>query len=218
MTRSYTLSEPARARRAAQRHATRAALLDAARAIAAEGGVEAISVVEVARRAGVSHSLINAYFDGKSGLIAALVKDGHAALLARTEAVAAGPGSPEARLRAILEDWAASDLGDPGLLRVLQAHGWTWSAEAEAEHRADRAAFLAPLAAVIRAGQANAAFKANVALEDALAAIRAIYTLGMREAVFAPSLPPPDAAIAAIWGQIEAVLGMSGRIGNVRSA
>ena len=64
MTRSYTLSEPARARRAAQKHATRAALLEAARAIAAERGVEAISVVEVARRAGVSHSLINAYFDG----------------------------------------------------------------------------------------------------------------------------------------------------------
>lgn len=206
MTRSYTLSEPARARRAAQKQSTRAALLEAARAIAAEGGVEAISVVEVARRAGVSHSLINAYFDGKAGLIAALVKDAHAALLARTEAAAAGPGSPEARLRAILVDWAATDLGDPKLLRVLQAHGWTWSPEAEAESRADRAAFLAPLAEVIRAGQVTGAFTANVALADALAAIWAIYTLGMREAVFAPALPPPDAAIAAIWGQVAAVL------------
>lgn len=206
MTRSYTLSEPARARRAAQKHTTRHALLDAARAIAAKRGVEGISVVEVARRAGVSHSLINAYFDGKSGLIAALVKDVYAALVERSEAIAAGPGSAEARLRAVLVDWAEFDLGDPKLLQVLQAHGWTWSAEAEAENRADRAAFLGPVAGIIREGQASGAFRARVALADALAAIWAIYTLGMREAVFADPVPSAEKAIAAIWGQIAALL------------
>jgi AcrR family transcriptional regulator len=206
MTRSYTLSEPARARREAQKQFTRQALLDAARAIAAERGVEAISVVEVSRRAGVSHSLINAYFDGKVGLIAALVKGVYGALLERTEAIAAGPGSEVDRLRAILVDWAAFDLADPKLLRVLQAHGWTWSEAAEAANRADRQAFLAPVGALIRAGQGAGVFRQKVALEDALPAIWAIYTVGMRDAVFATPVPSPEDAVAAIWGQIAAVL------------
>lgn len=206
MTRSYTLSEPARARREAQRNSTRQALLDAARAIAAERGIDGISVVEVSSRAGVSHSLINAYFDGKAGLITAMVRDVYAALLERTEAIAAGPGSAEERLRDILTDWAAFDLADPTLLKVLQAHGWSWSAAAEAENRADRQAFLAPVAGLIREGQASGAFRQCVALEDALAAIWAVYTFGMREAVFATPVPSAEQAITAIWGQITALL------------
>ena len=206
MTRRYTLSEPARARREAQRHTTRQALLEAARSIAAERGVEGISVVEVARRAGVSHSLINAYFDGKAGLIAALVKGSYAALMDRAEVIAAGPGRETERLRAILVDWAEFDLADPDLLKVLHAHGWTWSAAAEAENRADRAAFLAPLAALIRAGQASGGIRPGVALGDALAGVWAIYTMGMREAVFADPVPSAEEAIAAIWGQIAALL------------
>jgi AcrR family transcriptional regulator len=206
MTRSYTLSEPARARRDAQRQSTRQALLTAARSIAAARGVEAISVVEVARRAGVSHSLINAYFDGKAGLIAALVKEGYSVLLARTEAIAAGPGDAAVRLRAVLEDWARFDLADPRLLKVLQAHGWTWSAAAEAENRAERGAFLAPVLRLIEEGQATAEFRPRIPLSDAVAGLWAIYTVGMREAAFADPVPAPEAAVAGIWGQIAALL------------
>ncbi len=206
MTRSYTLSEPARARRDAQRHQTRQALLDAARAIAGERGVDGISVVEVARRAGVSHSLINAYFDGKAGLIAALLKDSYAVLLARTEAMANAPGDAAERLRAVLEDWARVDLADPKLLKVLQAHRWTWSDTAEAQNRAERAAFLAPLGRVVQEGQDTGLFRPQVPLADALGAIWAIYAIGIRDAVFADPLPGAEAAVAAFWGQIAAVL------------
>jgi AcrR family transcriptional regulator len=211
MPRSYTLSDKARTEREAQKQATRRALLDAARVLVAERGVDGLSVVEVGRRAGVSHSLINAYFDGKAGLISALVKDFNAPQLARSLEIVAGPGTPEARLRAILLAWAEFDLADPALLRTLQAHSWDWSDAAEAENRADRQQGLEPVGQVIREGQASGAFRGDLALEDGLAAIWAIYTNGMREAVFARPMLSPDAAIAAIWGQIAAVLMVDSR-------
>lgn len=206
MPRSYTLSDKARADRLAQKQATRRALLDAARALVAERGVDGVSVVEVGRRAGVSHSLINAYFDGKSGLMSALVKDFNEPQLTRSRDIASGPGTPEARVREILLAWATFDLADPALLRVLQAHSWDWSDAAEAENRLDRQRGLEPLGQLIQEGQALRQFRRDLALADGLAAIWAIYTNGMREAVFARPIPTPDQAIAAIWGQVLAVL------------
>lgn len=206
MPRSYTLSDKARADRLAQKQATRRALLDAARALVAERGVEGVSVVEVGRRAGVSHSLINTYFDGKSGLMTALVKDFNEPQLLRSREIASGPGTPEARVRGILLAWATFDLADPALLRVLQAHSWDWSDAAEAENRIDRQRGLEPLGNLIHEGQALRQFRPDLALADGLAAIWAIYTNGMREAVFARPIPSPDQAITAIWGQVLAVL------------
>lgn len=206
MPRSYTLSDKARADRLAQKQATRRALLDAARALVAERGVDGVSVVEVGRRAGVSHSLINAYFDGKSGLMSALVKDFNEPQLTRSRDIASGPGTPEARVRGILLAWATFDLADPALLRVLQAHSWDWSDAAEAENRLDRQRGLAPLGQLIQEGQGLRQFRRDLALADGLAAIWAIYTNGMREAVFARPIPTPDQAITAIWGQVLAVL------------
>lgn len=206
MPRSYTLSDKARADRLAQKQATRRALLDAARALVAERGVDGVSVVEVGRRAGVSHSLINAYFDGKSGLMSALVKDFNEPQLTRSRDIASGPGTPEARVREILLAWATFDLADPALLRVLQAHSWDWSDAAEAENRADRQRGLEPLGQLIQEGQGLRQFRRDLALADGLAAIWAIYTNGMREAVFARPIPTPDQAITAIWGQVLAVL------------
>lgn len=209
MPRSYTLSDQARAERDAKKQATRRALLDAARALAAERGVEGVSVVEVGRRAGVSHSLINAYFDGKSGLLAAVVKDFNAPQVVKSAAIADGPGGVEDRLRGILLAWAAFDLADPPLMRVLQAHSWDWSDAAEVENRADRAALMAPVERVLRAGQDEGSVRQDVAMPDMLAAVWAIYTLGMRDAVFARPMRGPDEAIAAIWGQIAAVVAVA---------
>ena len=158
MPRSYTLSDKARADRLAQKEATRRALLDAARALVAERGVEGVSVVEVGRRAGVSHSLINAYFDGKSGLMSALVKDFNEPQLIRSREIASGPGTPEARVRDILLAWATFDLADPALLRVLQAHSWDWSDTAEAENRVDRQRGLEPLGHLIQEGHPCVSF------------------------------------------------------------
>jgi AcrR family transcriptional regulator len=206
MPRSYTLSDQARAGRDARKQGTRRALMDAARAIAAERGIDGVSVVEVGRRAGVSHSLINAYFDGKAGLIAALVKDFNAPQVAKSDEIADEDGPARERLRAILTEWAAFDLADPQLLRVLQAHSWDWSDAAEAENREDRNAVLAPVGRVILSGQSEGVFRKDLALDDVLPAIWAIYTLGMRDAVYDKPVRSAENAIAAIWGQIAALL------------
>lgn len=206
MARSYTFSDSARAGREAKRQATKEALLEAARLLAGRRGIGGLSVTEVARLAGVSHSLINTYFHGKAGLISELVKERNIRRMAESAAIAAGPGDAAARLRAILEGWARFDLSDPALLRVLRAYSWEWSDLAEAEHRRDRAALMAPVAQVLADGRAAGRFRADVAEGDALSAIWAVYTVGIRAAVFSAPIPEPEKAIAALWGQIAAMV------------
>ncbi|MEY4871118.1 MAG: hypothetical protein RLZZ563_448 [Pseudomonadota bacterium] len=206
MPRSYTLSDKARADRLAQKQTTRRALLDAARALIAERGVDGVSVVEVGRRAGVSHSLINAYFDGKSGLIREVVKDFNAPQIEQPRIIAQSQGSIQDRLRAIFETWARFDLADPTLLRVLQAHTWGWSAEAEEENRRDRAALKEPIAQLIVEGRESGLFRPGPSPDTIAEAILAIYTWGMRDAIFSDPIPDPEKAIAAIWDQIAALL------------
>lgn len=206
MARSYTLSESARAGRDAKKEATKTALLEAARLLAGRRGIGGLSVTEVARMAGVSHSLINTYFHGKAGLIAELVKERNLRRMAESAAVAAGPGRPDDRLREVLTGWARFDLSDPALLRVLRAYSWEWSDLAEAGHLRDRAEMMAPLARLLAEGQAAGIFRRDVAAADALPAIWAIYTIGMRGAVFSAPIPTPEKAIAAIWGQIAAIV------------
>lgn len=206
MARSYSFSAAALAGRAARRQATRQALVEAARSLAARRGIASLSVTEVARQAGVSHSLINSYFGGKAGLIAELMRERGQRRVAEGAATAAGPGSVEARLRAVLVGWAAFDLADPALFRVLQAHGWEWSDRAEAAHRREQEALMAPLARLWAEGRAAGRFRSDMAEADVLAAIWAIYGAGMRAAVFAAPIPQPEQAIAAIWGQIAAIV------------
>src|SRR5947209_18461796 len=57
-------------RRLAQRHAT---IVDAARAIAAEGGMAAVQIAPVAERAGIAAGTVYRYFPSKTVLIAAVV-------------------------------------------------------------------------------------------------------------------------------------------------
>src|SRR5437660_237885 len=57
-------------RRLAQRHAT---IVDAARAIAAEGGMAAVQIAPVAERAGIAAGTVYRYFPSKTALIAAVV-------------------------------------------------------------------------------------------------------------------------------------------------
>ena len=206
MARSYTLSEDARAGREARKTATKEALLEAARLLAGRRGIGGLSVTEVARLAGVSHSLINTYFHGKAGLIAELVKERNLRRMAESSAIAAGEGKAADRLRGILESWARFDLADPALLRVLRAYSWEWSDLAEAGHLRDRAELMVPVARVLADGRGEGAFRSDVADPDALAAIWAIYTIGMRSAVFSAPIPTPEKAIAAIWGQIAAIV------------
>ncbi|WP_161556037.1 TetR/AcrR family transcriptional regulator [Mangrovicoccus ximenensis] len=183
-----------------QREATIARLLEAARELFAAHGMENVSVTEIGRAAGVSPSLINAYFDGKAGLLYALVRETNAPQLEASLDIAAGPGPAEDRLFAVLRFWAEGDLSDPAMLAVMQAYSWTWPAETEAENRAERAKFEAVLADLLRGGAAAGEFRPDVPAGETAVSIFAIYTWTMRMAVFEGL--GPDQCIGRLRGQL----------------
>src|SRR5690242_9389406 len=85
--------------------AARAAILAAAEALLAEGGVEAVQVRAVARRAGMTDAGVTHHFGDRHGLLTALVED-------------AGRRS-RAALDAVVETALSGDLNVAGLLRAL---------------------------------------------------------------------------------------------------
>jgi AcrR family transcriptional regulator len=206
MVRIYALSDDARAGRDAQRRATRKALLLAAKSLFAEKGFDRTSVTEIGKRAGVSHTLINAYFGGKAGLLAAVVSGTNAVQLQKAQDILTMPGDPVDRLHEILEVCAEFDLEDRRLLSVLHATSWTWDMEAEIANRQERALFTDALAGLIEQGRQTGRLPNTVASAEVAEALFAIYTWGMRRALF-EKMTPQD-AIAALWPQVVAVLGI----------
>ena len=98
----------------------RNALLHAARALIAEGGVEALSLRECARRAGVSHAAPAHHFHGLAGLYIALAIDGFDLLAAEMDRhTAAGGSDPEKRLAGTGLGYIAFAQANPELFRVM---------------------------------------------------------------------------------------------------
>jgi AcrR family transcriptional regulator len=74
--------------------ARRAAIVDAARQTASEGGMAAVQIAAVARRAGIAAGTVYRYFPGKTDLVAALleeIRDREIGALRRAAALAPGP-------------------------------------------------------------------------------------------------------------------------------
>lgn len=174
----------------------RAALLAAAEAELAERGVEAFSLRQVAKRAGVSHAAPAHHFGDAQGVLTALAAEGFRQFLAAQaarEAVAAP--DPDAQLVAAGLGYVDFALARPALFRLL------WQSErpnfGDADlGRAARAAFQHLVDQVAAAGGRSTADEAAVwaaahGLADLLAAGR-LETVG--------SLPPAarDAMIADI--------------------
>lgn len=99
--------------------AGREALFAAARALLAERGLPRVTSREVAERAGVRPALVNYYFGGRQGLLRSVVEEVAGSLRARILSAAAGEGSPEARLRALLRAWIGALAEDPCAARLM---------------------------------------------------------------------------------------------------
>jgi len=169
--------------RAQKREETKRKLLDAAEALMAARGIADTTVTEIGRVAGVSPSLINSYFGGKGGLIHGLVQRLNAARYEDAMALHAAPGPAWERLSGILRMLARCDLANPGLLAALHAFSWSWSPQREAEHRAERRAYLAMIARVVADGTRDGEFH-RIDPIAAAHAIWAVYTFGIRPGVF----------------------------------
>jgi len=92
------------------------AVLDAALGIIATDGPDAVSMREVARRAGVSHQAPYHYFGDRAGIFAAIAAEGFDMLAARLREVLADSANPS---RHCLEAYVAVALEHPGHFRVM---------------------------------------------------------------------------------------------------
>lgn len=79
----------------------RNALLDGAVQLLAEGGVEAFTLRELARRVGVNHRAAYRHFEDKRAILAAVAADGYRALAAKMRAAVEASERDEERLLAM---------------------------------------------------------------------------------------------------------------------
>src|SRR5271170_2464245 len=95
-------------RRLAARHA---AIIGAARDTASEGGMAAVQIAPVARRAGIAAGTVYRYFPGKTDLVAAVLAEiAEREIAAMRGAAAVAPG-PLSALSAAIMTFAARALG-----------------------------------------------------------------------------------------------------------
>ena len=163
---------------------TKQRLVAAARKLFEEHGYHRVSVTEIAKAAGVTHGMINAHFNAKAGLLYAMIDESNAEQIEATREAAKPDGTVLERLRRVMEVYASRDLRDRELLAVMQAYFWEWPDETEAHNRAQLAEALKIVATILEDGKASAEIRDDLDTDLAVRTIFAIYTLGLRPAVY----------------------------------
>lgn len=107
-------------KRAAQ---TRARILRAARELIGRQGYETTRTQDIAERAGVAEGSVFAHFGNKKGLLAGLMQDHYAMLIARAEAIGRAHPDPRDRLAALLDLHLDQLLQNWQLVRVFAHYG-----------------------------------------------------------------------------------------------
>ncbi|QRK06963.1 TetR/AcrR family transcriptional regulator [Archangium violaceum] len=97
----------------------RRALLDASLALISEEGFGALSLREVARRAGVTHAAPYRHFADKEALLVAVAEEGFRVMTARMKERMARETTPEGRLRACGVAYVLFAMEHPSHFRVM---------------------------------------------------------------------------------------------------
>jgi AcrR family transcriptional regulator len=98
----------------------RRTLLEAGLEVLEQGGVAALELREVARRAGVSHAAPYRHFADKQTFMAALIEVGFHRLAKQIEeAIQRAPSKPEARLQALASAYVSFAQANPWLMREM---------------------------------------------------------------------------------------------------
>jgi AcrR family transcriptional regulator len=132
------MAEPDLSRVARRRADSRRAILDAAWAVAAESGLESLSLREIAARVGMRAPSLYSYFPSKAAILDALFVDGYHALDdVLADVVAALPlrATPRRRLGDLLRAWIGFCQADPARYRLMftsAVPGWRPAPEAYA--------------------------------------------------------------------------------------
>ena len=184
---------------------TKRRLVEAARKLFAEYGYHSVGVSDIAREAGVTHSMINVYFNSKAGLLHQIISESNADQIDEAVVLAGQSGTVIERLERIIRAFATHDLKDPELLAVMQSYFWTWPEETEEENREQLAAALGSLRKVLTDGIVSGEVRADLDADRPVRAIFAIYTMGLRPAVYDDA--SIDDCVAEIIAQVEILLG-----------
>lgn len=116
---------------------TRAALVDAATELLDEGGVDAVTLREVGRRAGVSHNAPYKHFASKETLLAAVAARDLAQRGEQVAATIAAAATPDAALRQVMHEYVRWALHYPSRFKLVFGAWSTESAElTDAAHTA----------------------------------------------------------------------------------
>lgn len=99
-------------------------VLDASLALIDSVGLEAFSMREVARRAGVSHQAPYHYFADREAIMAAIVAEGFAQLREELLAAGAGIGDPHQRLTALGKAYLAFAMSQPAHFKLMFRSEW----------------------------------------------------------------------------------------------
>jgi AcrR family transcriptional regulator len=161
------------------------AILDAARAAAAEGGINAVQILPVAHRAGIAAGTVYRYFPAKTDLIAQLVESVAVRELdAMRDAASAAPG-PLSALAAAIVTFAGRAVADRRLT-------WAIIAEpVESDIDAARLDYRKRLTAAIEALIGAAMTAGHLPEQDAAIAARAIVG-ALLESLLGPLAPSTD--------------------------
>jgi AcrR family transcriptional regulator len=144
------------------------AILAAARALAAEGGMAAVQIAPVAARAGIAAGTVYRYFPAKTDLVAALVAAvSGEEIAALRQAATAAPG-PLSGLAAAITTFAARALADQRLAFALTAE------PVEPEIAATRMSYRRALAGEFEAGIRTALTGGHLPGQDAAIAAAAL--------------------------------------------
>lgn len=98
-------------------------LVDAGVELVTNGGTAAVSLREIARRAGVSHGAPRRYFPTHLDLLSAIARRGFADLAAvMSEAAGGETGTPRTRLLAVCRGYLAFAASNPGMYELMFRH------------------------------------------------------------------------------------------------
>jgi AcrR family transcriptional regulator len=126
----------------------RQALIDGALVILGKEGVEAITLREVARRAGVTHAAPYRHFEGKEALLAAVAQEGFVQLKRDIETLAVAEGNSLDRLQHFGDAYLRFALKNPAHYRLMYGPELAHRAQHPGLHAASRDAFSILYAAV----------------------------------------------------------------------
>lgn len=134
----------------------RDAILDALEQCLHKGGLDEVSLTEVAQQAGVSRSAFYFYFENKAAAVAALMERMYDDTFFVTDVFTIGAGSPRARVYTMLDGLFGTWERHRHLFRArLEARGS--SAVARDQWDEARESFVDPVAGMIRAERAAGA-------------------------------------------------------------